>query len=81
MLLNQAEYQKVRQGARIAISCRTQSVTSPDQDQAPSSSSQPKLLDYQSIPLDRHLATPATQTKGSVRLSQRELHVRNRVLD
>jgi hypothetical protein len=63
------------------ISYRAQSVASLNQGQAPSSSSQPKLLDYRNIPLDRHLATLATQTKGGVRLSLPGLHVCNWALD
>jgi hypothetical protein len=72
---------KARQGARKAISYRTQSVTSLNQHQAPSFSSQPKPPDHRNIPPDRHLATLATQTKGGVRLSLPGLHARNRVLD
>jgi hypothetical protein len=51
--------------------------TSLNQHQAPSSSSQPKLPDHRNIPLDRCLATLATQTKGGVRLSLPGLHVCN----
>jgi hypothetical protein len=74
---NQAEYRKQGQGARKAISYRTQSVTSLNQHQAPSSFSQPKLPDHRNIPPDHHLATLATQTKADVRLSLLGLQVRN----
>ena len=51
-----------------------------DGHQAPPSSSQPKLPDHQNIPLDRHLSSLATQTKGGARLSLLGLHVRNQGL-